>query len=120
MSVCAIRGATCLDVDDAGHMSERVAELMEQMLTRNTIEHDDIISIILTCTPDLKSAFPAAAVRAFGITATPLLCAQEVDVAGALSRVVRIMAHVEAPLQRSQVQHVYIRGAEVLRPDTQK
>jgi chorismate mutase len=112
-----IRGATCLQHDDAREMAEAVAELLGEMLTRNGVRNDDVVSVILTCTPDLTSAFPAAGARDFGLTDTPLMCAQEMDVHGALERVVRILAHVESEIPRAQIQHVYLRGAEVLRQD---
>lgn len=115
--VCGIRGATCLEKDDAVEMAEAVGELLGAMLERNGVDADEVISILLTCTPDLTSAFPAAGARAFGLTDTPLMCAQEMDVAGALPRVVRILAHVESSTPRSQLQHIYLRGAEVLRQD---
>ncbi len=112
-----IRGATCLARDDPREMAEAVAELLGEMLTRNGVERDDVVSVVLTCTPDLRSAFPAAGARAFGLTDTPLMCAQEMDVDGALERVVRILVHAESGIPRSDVQHVYLRGAEVLRQD---
>lgn len=112
-----IRGATCLAHDDPREMAEAVAELLGEMLTRNGVERDDVVSVVLTCTPDLRSAFPAAGARAFGLTDTPLMCAQEMDVDGALERVVRILVHAESGIPRSDVQHVYLRGAEVLRQD---
>lgn len=112
-----IRGATCLQHDDAREMSEAVAELLAEMLTRNGVDLEAVVSVILTCTPDLTSAFPAAGARAFGLTDTPLMCAQEMNVDGALERVVRILAHVESEIPRSKIQHVYLRGAEVLRQD---
>lgn len=112
-----IRGATCLQLDDAREMADAVSELLGVMLTRNGVRQEDVVSIILTCTPDLTSAFPAAGARAFGLTDTPLMCAQEMAVDGALERVVRVLAHVETDLQRSEIQHVYLRGAEVLRQD---
>lgn len=112
-----IRGATCLQHDDAKEMADAVAELLGEMLGRNGIDPGSVVSVILTCTPDLTSAFPAAGARAFGLTDTPLMCAQEMNVDGALERVVRILAHVETDTPRSAIQHVYLRGAEVLRQD---
>ena len=114
-----IRGATCLQRDDAAEMADAVGELLGQMLSRNDIANDDVVSVLLTCTPDLTSAFPAAGARAFGLVDTPLMCAQEMDVEGALPRGVRILAHVETAAPRSAIEHVYLRGAEVLRQDLQ-
>jgi chorismate mutase len=117
MPVRAIRGATHLTADDAEEMREAVVELVTTMLERNGIDTDDLISVLFTATPDLVSTFPAAAARALAIGDVPLICAQEIDVAGAMPRVVRVMAHAECDLPRSQVTHVYLRGAEILRTD---
>jgi chorismate mutase len=119
IGVRGIRGATCLQLDDAQEMFDAVGELLAHMLERNRISTEDVISLFLTCTPDLTSAFPAAGARAFGLVDTPLMCAQEMDVQGALPRVVRIMAHVQTDTPRGEIEHVYLRGAEVLRQDLQ-
>jgi chorismate mutase len=118
--MCGIRGATCLENDDASEMFAAVGELLGEMLGRNAVSPQDVVSVILTCTPDLTSAFPAAGARAFGLVDTPLMCAQEMDVDGALAKVVRVLAHVETTTPRSEIQHVYLRGAEVLRQDLQQ
>nr|WP_174264729.1 chorismate mutase [Phytoactinopolyspora halotolerans] len=115
--VRAVRGATQLEVDEAEHLLERTAELMQAVLKRNDLTADDVISIFLTATPDLRSAFPAAAVRGLGITDVPLMCAQEMDVHGAMPRVVRLMAHVQTPRTRDDIRHVYLHGTTVLRDD---
>jgi chorismate mutase len=117
VSVRAFRGATQLSADDPTEMAEAVVELLETMLARNHLTIDELVSIIFTATPDLVSEFPAAAARTVGLGDVPLLCAQEIDVAGALPRVVRVMAHAESPLPRAEIAHVYLRGAEVLRKD---
>lgn len=117
MALRGIRGATCLTADDPVEMADAVAELVGQMLTRNDVADDDIVSFFLTCTPDLHSAFPAAAVRTLGFNDVPLMCAQEMQVTGALARVVRVLAHVESVHSRSDIVHVYLRGAEALRTD---
>jgi chorismate mutase len=113
----AIRGATQLAADDAEEMADAVVELLSRMLERNGITTAELVSVIFTSTPDLHSAFPAAAARTLGIGDVPLLCAQELDIAGALPRVVRVMAHAELDQPRGDVAHVYLRGAEVLRQD---
>ncbi|WP_129668287.1 chorismate mutase [Phytoactinopolyspora endophytica] len=120
MRVRAVRGATQLDADESEHLLERTAELMQAVLKRNDLTADDVISIFLTATPDVRSAFPAAAVRGLGITDVPLMCAQELDVQGAMPRVVRLMAHVETPRSRDDIRHVYLHGTTVLRDDLAK
>ncbi|MGB2838719.1 MAG: chorismate mutase [Actinomycetes bacterium] len=113
----ALRGATQLKADDPAEMTEAVVELVGAILERNGLTTDDLISIIFTSTGDLRSAFPAAAARTLGIGDVPLLCAQELDIEGALPRVVRVLAHVLLDARRDEVVHVYLRGAEVLRQD---
>lgn len=117
MAVRAVRGATHLNADDADEMRAAVVELLSAMLTRNSLTTDDLISVLLTSTHDLVSTFPASAARSLDLSDVPLICAQEIDVAGAMPRVVRVLAHVETSLPRREVTHVYLRGAEVLRAD---
>lgn len=117
MAIRAIRGATCLTQDDAGEMSEAVVELCLAMLEKNDLTTDNLVSILFTATPDLKCAFPASAARKLDIADVPVICAQEIDVTGALPRVIRVMAHVETGQARSEIKHIYLRGAEVLRQD---
>lgn len=117
MAVRAIRGATHLSADDAEEMRAAVVELVTQMLARNGLATGDLISVLFTATPDLVSMFPASAARALDIGDVPLICAQELDVGGAMPRVVRVMAHAECALPRAAVTHVYLRGAEALRAD---
>ena len=117
VAVRAVRGATQLDVDEREHLLERTSEMVQAVLDRNALSPDDLISIIFTATPDLVSEFPAYAARSLGITDVPLLCARELDVAGAMPRVVRMLAHVDTDVSRSKVQHVYLHGARALRTD---
>lgn len=117
MPVRALRGATRLSADDPAEMTEAVVELVGEMLARNSLDKADLISVIFTSTPDLVCMFPAAAARGIGLGDVPLICAQEIAVPGALSRVVRVMAHAEMDVPRSEVAHVYLRGAEALRQD---
>jgi chorismate mutase len=117
VAVRAIRGAVQLDADERTHMLASVAELVSTILERNELAVDDLISIVFTATPDLHSEFPAVGARDIGITDVPLLCAQEINVAGAMPRVIRILAHAETERSKADVQHVYLRGAVALRKD---
>lgn len=98
-------------------MYEQVSELLTAILERNGFGLDDLISVMFTATPDLHSDFPAVAARKLGITDVPLICAQELDIAGALPRVVRILAHVQTDLAKDEVSHVYLGAAATLRKD---
>jgi chorismate mutase len=98
-------------------MDEQVSELLTAILERNRLRVDDLISVWFTATPDLHSDFPAAAARKLGIVDVPLICAQELDITGAMPRVVRILAHVESELPKSEIAHVYLGTAASLRKD---
>jgi chorismate mutase len=116
-SVRAFRGATQLSADTKAEMREAVVELLQEILTANSISNEDLISILFTATPDLQSDFPAAGVRELGLVDLPLICAQELDVKGSLPRTIRLLIHANSSLTRSEVTHKYLRGAVVLRPD---
>ncbi|MFE9645604.1 chorismate mutase [Streptomyces sp. NPDC006365] len=117
MAVRAVRGAVQLERDEAGHMDEQVSELLSAILERNSLTTEDLISIWFTATPDLHSDFPAAAARKLGIVDVPLICAQELDIEGAMPRVIRVLAHIESDLPRSDIAHVYLGAAATLRKD---
>src|SRR5215207_5459416 len=101
-------------------MLDRVAELVTDVMSANRLEVDDFISIIFTATSDLTSEFPAYAARQLGFSDVPLVCARELEIAGSMPRVVRLMAHVETGLGRGEVTHVYLHGAAHLRRDLTK
>jgi chorismate mutase len=117
VGVLAVRGATQVDADDRDQILEATAELVTEVMTRNALTTDDVISVIFTATPDLSAEFPALAARKLGFHDVPLLCASEIDVPHALPRVVRLMAHIQSDRPRSDIQHVYLRGATALRLD---
>jgi chorismate mutase len=117
VAVRAVRGAVQLERDEAGHMDEQVGALLTAVLERNGLTPDDLISIWFTATPDLHSDFPAAAARKLGIVDVPLICAQELDIEGAMPRVVRVLAHIESDLPRADISHVYLGAAAALRKD---
>ena len=117
MAVRAVRGATQLDSDDREHMLDRVAEMVLDVMASNGLTVDDFISVIFTATSDLVSEFPAYAARQLGFGDVPLICAKELEIAGSLPRVVRMLAHVETDLPRADVTHCYLHGATTLRKD---
>ncbi|GAC1611420.1 MAG: chorismate mutase [Mycobacteriales bacterium] len=117
MAVRAVRGATQVDADEREQVLAATTELVAAVLARNALTHDDLISVLFTATPDLHSEFPAYAARQMGITDVPLMCAAEIDVPGAMPRVLRLLAHVETDLSRQDIRHVYLRGAAALRTD---
>jgi chorismate mutase len=117
MSVRAIRGATTLDIDDNAHLGERAAELLAAVLDANRLTSDDVISVLVTASADIRSGHPATALRRAGLDDVPILGAQELDLPGMLPRCVRLMFHVETSVDRADLQHVYLHRAVSLRPD---
>ncbi|RFS85207.1 chorismate mutase [Actinomadura spongiicola] len=117
MAVRAVRGATQIDADDRDQILEATTELVAEVMARNGLSTEDVISVIFTVTPDLTAEFPALAARKLGFHEVPLLCATEIGVPGSLPRVIRLMAHIDTDRPRSDVQHVYLRGATALRMD---
>ena len=91
---------------------------MREVMERNSLEPEQMVSCIFTCTDDLDAEFPAVAARRLGLSSVPLLCAREIDVPGALPRVIRVLLHCYADPD-SEPRHVYLRDAESLRRDLQ-
>ncbi|GLW34680.1 chorismate mutase [Actinoplanes regularis] len=115
--VRAIRGATQVDADERDLVLAATAELVAEVLARNELLVSDVISVLFTTTPDLTSEFPAVAARKVGFEDVPLLCASEIDVPGAMPRVIRLLAHADTTRPRHLIRHVYLRGAARLRHD---
>lgn len=117
MLVRAIRGATQVSANSEEAICAGTQELISEILASNSITAQDVISILFTASPDLTASFPAAAVRKLGFEDTPLICAVEIDVPGALERTIRVMAHVETSAPKSEISHIYLHGAKALRTD---
>jgi chorismate mutase len=117
MTVRAVRGAVQVDADDRDEILEATAELVTEVMSRNELTTDDVISVLFTTTPDLTAEFPALAARKIGFHEVPLMCASEINRPGAMPRVIRLMAHIDTDRPRSSIQHVYLRGAVALRLD---
>jgi chorismate mutase len=117
VAVRAVRGAIQVDADERDQILAGATELVSEELRLNEIDPADLISIVFTATPDLTAEFPAYAARMLGLVDVPLLCTTEIAVPGALPRVLRLLAHVESAKERSEIRHVYLRGAAALRTD---
>lgn len=115
--LAAVRGATTTDEDSPEQIRERTRELLQAVIERNGISHDDIVSIIFTATPDLVSDFPAVAARNLGLSGVPLLCSQEIPVTGSMERCIRVMVHAYLNRPRQEIRHVYLHEAKQLRTD---
>ena len=113
-----VRGAITVDANTEAAILDATQELLQQMVKANEVDADDIAGVLFTVTPDLNATFPAEAARRLpGWAQVPLICAQEVPVPAALPRCVRVLMLVNTTKTAAEVQHVYLRGAERLRPD---
>lgn len=109
-----LRGATQCAANTVEAIEDAVAELCRELTRRNGLEPAQIVWAIFTVTRDLDADFPARAARAHGWGEVPMICSQEIPVPGAMPRVIRVLLHVDSEGPR---EHVYLRGAEGLRPD---
>jgi chorismate mutase len=114
MRVVALRGANEVTENTAEAILSATDKLMREILSRNQLAADDLVSCIFTLTPDLDAQFPAAAARAMGLSSVPLLCAREIPVPGALPNIIRVLIH--AYMDRP-AEHVYLGEAAKLRLD---
>jgi chorismate mutase len=112
----ALRGAISVSHDDAQEILSATTELMQQIMERNALEPERVVSCIFTVTDDLTAEFPAVAARALGFERVPLLCAREIPVPGSLQRVIRVLIHYYAQ-EDHEARHVYLGEAASLRAD---
>jgi chorismate mutase len=114
----ALRGAISVGEDDAEAILDATTELMREIMNRNALSPERVVSCIFTVTDDLTAEFPAVAARALGFERVPLLCAREIPVPGSLPRVIRVLIHYYADGSH-EARHVYLREAAGLRADLQ-
>jgi chorismate mutase len=116
MRLFALRGAISVERNDAQYILDATTELMGEIMRRNALEPDSVVSCVFTATRDLNAEFPAKAARALGFERVPLLCAQEILVPQSMPRVIRVLIHYHAD-EDHQPEHVYIGDARELRTD---
>ena len=112
----AVRGAVQAEANEAGAIVEATEDLMRELLERNALEPEAMVSVIFTTTEDLDAEFPAVAARAAGLDAVPLLCCREIPVPGSMPRVIRAMVHYYAPVGHAPA-HAYLGATQDLRSD---
>ena len=117
MKLRALRGAITCDENTKAEIEAKVRRLMKELLARNELEHDDLVSILFTATEDLTAEFPATAARALGLGDVPLLCARELAIDHGMPLVVRVLVHCYTDRSRDELHHVYLEGARALRDD---
>ena len=116
MRLFALRGASSVDRNDPQAILGATEWLLREIMRRNDLIPEDVVSCIFTLTEDLDAEFPAKAARNMGFSQVPLLCSREVPVPGALARVIRVLMHYYAP-DNHVARHVYLGEARALRQD---
>ncbi|HOO72447.1 MAG TPA: chorismate mutase [Spirochaetota bacterium] len=117
MLVRGIRGATTIESNTREEIIARTEELLQTLVNRNDIETEDIVSAIFSVTDDISAEFPAVAARRLGWIYTPLMCTREIPVQGSLKMCIRVLLHINTEKKQNEIIHVYLYGAERLRPD---
>lgn len=112
-----IRGAITVEQDEAAVIVAATRRLLREMVERNAIEINDIASALFSVTPDLSAAFPALGAREMGWSDVPMLHCSEINVPGSLTKVIRVLLHVNTTLAPRDIRHVYLERAVALRPD---
>jgi chorismate mutase len=117
MACRGVRGAITVEENSSEAILEGARTLLAAMAAENGFEVTELVSVVFTATSDLDAAYPAAAAREMGWTETPLLCMQEMKVKGSLARCLRVLIHWNTDRSPAEIRHLYLRGAQVLRPD---
>src|SRR4051812_2819635 len=107
----AIRGAISVLENDAAQIASATRELLTEIIERNSLSADEVVSVLFSATPDLNAAFPAKAARELGWVEVPLLCMSEIGVPGSMPRCLRVLLQVELRAPRLLDTHVYLRDA---------
>ena len=117
MRLFALRGATTVEANDREQILAATTELLAALLERNGLTPSDLVNVFFTMTEDLDAEFPAVAARGMGFDRVPLLCLREIDVPGALPRVIRVLVQYHHDPEGHEPRHVYLREARTLRAD---
>ncbi|HWF53788.1 MAG TPA: chorismate mutase [Solirubrobacteraceae bacterium] len=112
----ALRGAGSVPANEADAILAATDEVMRELMARNRLAPEAMVSCIFTLTEDLDAEFPAVAARRLGLDKVPLLCAREVPVPGSMPRIIRVLLHYYAEPDHVP-RHVYLGEAAALRRD---
>lgn len=119
--VCrGVRGATTVERNDREEILAATRQLLALMIRRNGIDAKDVASAIFSTTRDIDAEFPALAARQLGWLDVPLMCAHEISVPGSLPRCIRVLIHWNTDKPQHEIQHIYVKEANRLRPDLTK
>jgi len=112
-----VRGATTASGNSVKEIEDAVAELINELISRNNLIKTNLLSITFTSTKDLDACFPASIARKFnGLDSVAFLDCQQMHVTNDVEFCIRIMAQVLLP-HNYAIKHPYLRGAAKLRID---
>ena len=115
--LCALRGATTAEQNSVESITSAVEELLTELVSRNNLIPDQIISLTFSVTSDLDACFPASIARKkSGWENIALLDCQQMFVKGDLSKCIRLLAYVSLPNEQKP-ENPYLGMAKNLRPD---
>ncbi len=112
-----IRGATTATGNSVREIKVAVVELIDELILRNNLIKENLLSITFTTTRDLDACFPASIARKCnGLDSVAFLDCQQMYVPDDVDFCIRIMAQVLLTT-KNPVKHPYLRGASKLRTD---
>lgn len=117
MSICSIRGAITIKYNESEEIIKNTKFLLEEIIIKNNIDFDEIISVLFSATKDITAAYPAVAARELGITNAGLMCFQEMDVEDSLKMCIRVLVNIDTYKSQKEMKHIYLKDAKILRPD---
>jgi chorismate mutase len=112
-----VRGAITVEANTAEALLAATHELLNAIVENNQIEISDIGSIFFTTTADLNVEYPAVAARRLGWYDVAMMCGHEMAVPHGLARCLRVLVMWNTTRLPHEIQHVYLREAQQLRPD---
>jgi chorismate mutase len=112
----AVRAAVQAERNDADSILTATEAIVRELMERNALRPEVMVSAIFTVTDDLDAEFPAVAARRLGLDQVPLLCTREIPVPGAMERVIRALVHYYAA-DDHEPRHAYLGAAHALRSD---
>ncbi|MBC7362173.1 MAG: chorismate mutase [Candidatus Aminicenantes bacterium] len=112
-----IRGAVQVEENNKNEILNKTTELLQEIIFANNLEKQDVVAVFFTVTGEINKEFPAYALRQMGLNYVPALCAKEIDVPGAMERVIRVLVLAYTDLKPEEIRHQYLGQTKILRPD---
>ena len=118
LKVRGIRGAITVSANNREAVREATVELLQEICNKNDFELSDVVFVEFTVTSDITAATPPFFARTeLGWSAIPFMCYREFEFDGSLSMCIRVMIVVNTEKSQDEINHVYLKGAKLLRKD---